>query len=82
MKLSIIILNYNTKDYTLQAINSIPKHTDWEILVVDNASTDDSVAAFEEWGSQIVLIKNKGPVIKQGLMSSCVYDERWITDWK
>ncbi|MBR4696044.1 MAG: glycosyltransferase, partial [Selenomonadaceae bacterium] len=43
---SIIILSYNTKEYTQMCIQSIRKHTDpgsYEIIVVDNASTDGSL---------------------------------------
>jgi GT2 family glycosyltransferase len=46
MELSIIILNYNTRDFLLPCIKGIVEHThdiDYEILVVDNASTDGSV---------------------------------------
>lgn len=43
MKLSIIILNYNTKDLTLRCVESVIKNSkgvDCEIIVVDNASTE------------------------------------------
>ena len=43
-KLSIIILSYNVKKKLLDCLASIPKHKDWEIIVVDNASTDGSAA--------------------------------------
>jgi GT2 family glycosyltransferase len=46
MKLSIIILNYNTKELTKNCIDSIiqtGRKLDYEILVVDNGSTDGSV---------------------------------------
>jgi GT2 family glycosyltransferase len=53
LKLSIIILNYNTKDLTLNCINSIvdqyKKELDegeFEIILVDNNSDDDSLKAF------------------------------------
>ncbi len=42
-KLSIIILNYNTKELTLSCVDSIIKNTknlDYEILVVDNGSNE------------------------------------------
>jgi len=50
MDLSIIILNYNSKDYLLPCIKGITEHTadlDYEIIVVDNASTDSSVDYIE-----------------------------------
>ncbi|KKU28447.1 MAG: WsbD [Candidatus Amesbacteria bacterium GW2011_GWA2_47_11b] len=40
--LSIIILSYNVKKLLLDCLASIPKHPDWEVIVVDNASTDGS----------------------------------------
>lgn len=40
--LSIIILSYNVRKLLLDCLASIPKHADWEIIVVDNASTDGS----------------------------------------
>lgn len=43
--LSIVIVNYNTKDYTVQCIDSIQKDPPlvaYEIILVDNASTDGS----------------------------------------
>lgn len=45
MELSIIIVNYKTPQLVIQCINSIIQHTigiDYEIIVVDNASMDDS----------------------------------------
>jgi len=45
MDLSIIILNYNTRDFLLPCIKGIAEHThdlDYEIIVVNNASGDGS----------------------------------------
>ncbi len=54
--LSIVILNYNTKQLTLDAISSIEKNypdevksEKYEVIVADNASPDDSHKAFEEY---------------------------------
>lgn len=64
MELSIIILSYNTKDLTLQCIQSVIdqyekalEENKIEIVVVDNASTDGSASA-------ILNIKNKISNIK------------------
>lgn len=53
-KLTIIILNYNTKDLTLRAIQSCLalSYRDIDIIVVDNASTDDSLQAINNIASK------------------------------
>ena len=51
MDLSVIILNYNTKDFLLPCIKGMVNHTtglDYEIIIVDNASTDGTVAYIKE----------------------------------
>lgn len=51
MDVSIIIVNYNTKDLTLQCINSVYEKTQgisFEVILVDNASTDGSKEHFQE----------------------------------
>lgn len=61
MKLSIIIVSYNTKDLTLQTIASIAAslNTDsqlkksTEVFVVDNASKDDSVSALKKYSKTV-----------------------------
>lgn len=57
--LSIIIVSYNTQKITLQCIDSInkfPPSVPFEIIVVDNASTDGSQAALNK--KKITLIEN------------------------
>lgn len=51
VKVSIIIVNYNTKELTLNCINSIfskTKYISFEIILVDNASNDGSKEIFEK----------------------------------
>lgn len=61
MDLSIIILNYNTRDLTLNALKSvfasITSFT-YEVILVDNASRDDSVAVIREEYPNVQLIVN------------------------
>ena len=64
MELSIIIVNWNTKELLLDCLDSIVKSkpkTKYEIIVVDNGSTDGSVTAFQRLhfpASNFHLIKN------------------------
>lgn len=51
MKISIIIVTYNTQKLTRECIDSVKKFTegiDYEIILVDNASTDGSKDFFEK----------------------------------
>jgi GT2 family glycosyltransferase len=63
--LSIIILNFNTKDFLKDCLSSIADskkdHLSFEIMVVDNASTDGSVEFIKELTSSLMikLIENK-----------------------
>ncbi|MBI6873603.1 glycosyltransferase family 2 protein [Clostridium aciditolerans] len=62
MDLSIIIVNYNTKELLKQTIQSVidtTKNIDYEIIVSDNNSTDGSIEMVEEYFPQVNLIKNK-----------------------
>lgn len=72
IKLSIVILSYNTKDLTLACLKSIVsqyekelKRNELEIIVVDNNSTDNSVESIKYYVSSIKyegmikLIQNK-----------------------
>lgn len=61
MDLSIIIINYNTFDLTCQCIQSIIKETTnigYEIIVVDNASTEKNSEELKTIFPSIRLIKN------------------------
>lgn len=46
MDVSVILINYNTRQLTVDCINSITKLSDgfeYEIIVIDNLSKDDSI---------------------------------------
>ena len=61
-KISIIILNWNTRDLLAQCIDTIEQHKatlQLEIIVVDNASTDGSQTMLQEKYPQIQLIPNQ-----------------------
>lgn len=62
MKLSIIIVNYNVKHFLKNLIDSIlksVKNYEYEIIVVDNASSDGSVEEIKSNYPQIKLITNE-----------------------
>ncbi len=61
MKLSVIILNYNVRYFLEQCIQSVlqaTKDLNAEVIVVDNASADDSCAMVREKFPQVTLIAN------------------------
>jgi GT2 family glycosyltransferase len=60
-KILIIILNWNGKEDTLECLESTIKidYDNYEIVVVDNGSTDDSVKSIREKYPQLKLIENK-----------------------
>lgn len=68
MTLSIIIVNWNVREYLLKLVESIFKYTqniDFEIIVVDNASNDGSVAELRQQffnqikNQQLLIIENR-----------------------
>lgn len=62
-ELSIIILNYNVKDLLLNCLDSLFKSKEekdlWQVIVVDNASSDGSVEAVKEKFPEVEILENK-----------------------
>lgn len=61
-KVGVVICNYNKQDYVLKCIEHILNQTmtDFDVYVVDNASTDDSVKRIQEqYGNQVHLVINQ-----------------------
>lgn len=61
MDVSIILVNYKTKDITLNCIESIVDHTegiDYEIILVDNNSEDGTVEAVKKTFPSTKVIEN------------------------
>jgi GT2 family glycosyltransferase len=65
--LSVVIVNLNTKDLTVDCIRSIQKETDgmqYEVILVDNGSDDGSVESFQNiekesyWKDRFTLVLN------------------------
>lgn len=59
-KVFIIILNWNGKKDTIECLNSLKslKYSNFEIVVVDNASSDGSVSAIKDQFPEITLLQN------------------------
>ena len=60
--LSIIIVNYNVRDFLMHALESIQRAVDGitaEIFVVDNASVDGSVEMLKNTFPQVIVIENQ-----------------------
>lgn len=59
MDVSIIIVNYNTKNLLIDCINSVKEKTQdisYEIIVVDNASTDGSIESLKKNHPDVIVI--------------------------
>jgi GT2 family glycosyltransferase len=96
--ISVIIVNYNRKDLLRQCLDSIRGQTfqDIEIIVVDNASTDDSVEMVVTYYPEVRLIRNTANLLfckaqNQGidaskgsfilcLNSDCVLDKDYLKE--
>lgn len=62
MDLSIIIVSYNTKTLLKNCLDSIKKKVmdlEYEIIIIDNASKDDSCSFIKKYYKDIILIESK-----------------------
>ena len=60
IQLSIIVVNFETPEYTLECVHSIYKnkpHCAFEVIIIDNGSKDDSLERFREGLPQVVCIE-------------------------
>ena len=59
MTLAIVILNWNGKTLLQQFLPSVVQYTsEGQIYVIDNASTDDSVAFLRSHFPEVTILKN------------------------
>jgi GT2 family glycosyltransferase len=62
MLVSVIIINYNTFEFTCKCIESVmlfTKKVDYEIILVDNKSTECNPDAFVQRFPNVILVKNE-----------------------
>jgi len=59
MLISIIIASYNYENYIVQAIESVisQTYTDWELIIVDDGSTDNSMGIIQSYVNKDARIK-------------------------
>ena len=63
--ISVIVVNWNTRDLLAQAIESLPQKNPrfhLRLIVVDNGSTDGSVAMLEERYPEAIIIENENNI--------------------
>lgn len=60
-EIGVIICNYNKAQYVVKCVESVLNSSfeDIDVLVVDNASTDDSISQLHKFENKIEIIKNK-----------------------
>lgn len=71
VQLSIVICNFNTKDLLQTTLSSIYSHVmniSFEVIVVDDASTDDSVKMIKQNFQNVILLQNS---MNLGYSKSC-----------
>lgn len=84
-QITIITTSYNYSEYISQTIESVQAQTfsDWELIIVDDASTDNSVEIIKKYcdDKRIKLIchdKNKG--LKESIKTALKYAKgEWVT---
>jgi glycosyltransferase involved in cell wall biosynthesis len=79
IRFSVVMPVYNREKYLRQAIDSILSQTfrDFELIVVDDGSTDRSVQLLKSYGSRIRLIQqqNRGPEVARNTAAAAARGE-------
>ncbi len=60
-KISVLMNCYNGEKYLIEAIDSVftQTYTDWEIVFIDNSSTDNSAEIAKSYGKKIKYYKTE-----------------------
>lgn len=90
-RVSAIITTYNRKDFVQEAVDSIlaQTHGDWELIVVDDGSIDDTGEALQGYGEQLLYTyeanqgvskaRNRGLELAQGeFIAYLDSDDLWL----
>jgi glycosyltransferase involved in cell wall biosynthesis len=91
VKLSVVIPAYNAARYIAEAMESVLAQigNDAEVIVVDDASSDDTAALAESFGPQVRVIRAEhggiGATVNRGMVEACGEliasidaDDRWL----
>ncbi len=87
---AIVIVNWNKKDYVINLLSSLQtiEYENYELIVIDNASSDDSVEAIKKEYLNLKLIVNKENLGGTGGFNTGIkyaldqhtYDYIWLLD--
>ncbi|MBA4292293.1 hypothetical protein C0431_04930 [bacterium] len=58
MRVSVIIVSYNTASHTLNLLTALQSHPVHEIIVIDNASTDETSSLIQRNHTNVILVQN------------------------
>lgn len=83
MNIGVVIVNWNSGQYLAAAVNSVltQKHRAHQILVMDNASTDDSLAAIESLEHRGVQIHRSSSNVGFARASNLGVEQLQDCDW-
>ena len=92
-RVSVIVPAYNSAEYTLETVDSIlaQTYTDYELLVVDDGSTDHTSTALQVYGNRIQYLykdnggacsaRNLGIRLSKGEFVACLdCDDLWLPE--
>lgn len=79
VRFSVLLPVYNRENYVKQAVDSVLNQTfrDFELLVIDDGSTDRSTEILKSYGSKLTLIqqRNRGPEIARNTAAALAQGE-------
>ena len=81
-KLSIIIPTFNRENKIVNALNSIPRRSDIEVIVIDDASSDNTVEILKEYKGlnlKIIQLTNNGGPGKARNYGLDIMQGEWFT---